>query len=216
MCLVGATFLHLFIGNLYLWGNIAPYVISYLHYQGDPDANDDKIIMVIPISFLLESFACNLGSYLQKRYNNRVTIAVFGILCLGSIFGASQVKTFKAFMMFYGVLFPIGIGVIYFVALMAAWEWFGPYKGFCTGVIVAGFGFGTFIFSFITTGIVNPHDQGRVKDPITGESFFPEDVAERVPKMFIYCILIWSVFTMIGVICVERNPEFVKEEKARI
>ena len=35
---VSGIMIHLFCGNLYLWGNIANYVISYFHYLGDEQA----------------------------------------------------------------------------------------------------------------------------------------------------------------------------------
>ena len=38
LTVVGSIFIHLMIGNLYLWGNIEPYVISYFHRKGDTSA----------------------------------------------------------------------------------------------------------------------------------------------------------------------------------
>ena len=35
MTVIGGVLIHLMIGNLYLWGNIEPYVISYFHWKGD-------------------------------------------------------------------------------------------------------------------------------------------------------------------------------------
>ena len=40
LSIAGAICIHLMIGNLYLWGNIAPYVISYYHWKGDNDATE--------------------------------------------------------------------------------------------------------------------------------------------------------------------------------
>ena len=48
---IGGVLIHLMVGNLYLWGNVSPYVISYFHYKGDMLVNDSLTISVIPISF---------------------------------------------------------------------------------------------------------------------------------------------------------------------
>ena len=41
---------------------------------------------------------------------------------------------------------------------MCGWEWFPNNKGLVSGLVVAGYGFGAFIFGFITTHIANPND----------------------------------------------------------
>ena len=57
LILFGAFCLHLFCGNLYLWGNIANYVISYFHYphkgmpNGDPNATLAIAVLVLPVTF---------------------------------------------------------------------------------------------------------------------------------------------------------------------
>lgn len=53
LTLAGGVLIHLVIGNVLLWGNISHYVISYLHYHGDPAASDDKVVVIFPISLLV-------------------------------------------------------------------------------------------------------------------------------------------------------------------
>jgi hypothetical protein len=38
MSIVGGILIELVIGNLYLWGNITEYLVSYYHYKGDEKA----------------------------------------------------------------------------------------------------------------------------------------------------------------------------------
>jgi len=78
---------------------------------------------------------------------------------LGSVFAASFSTSWRAFVFFYGFIFPIGIGLTYWVPIMSGWEWFPDDKAKVAGFIVAGFGFGAFIFGFVTTGIVNPENK---------------------------------------------------------
>ena len=41
----------------------------------------------------------------------------------------------------------LGCGMAYFVALICCWEYFPKRKGLVTGVILGGYGFGSFIFA---------------------------------------------------------------------
>ena len=50
LCVLGGILIHLMIGNLYLWGNISSYVLSYYHYKHDPLAIESMGVSVIPIS----------------------------------------------------------------------------------------------------------------------------------------------------------------------
>lgn len=54
----GGVCIHLFCGNLYLWANIQPYVLSHLHYgpandraAADKSVTPDIGLLVLPISF---------------------------------------------------------------------------------------------------------------------------------------------------------------------
>lgn len=55
LVLVGGFSIHLFNGCFFLWGNIAPYVLSYFYHFGGPDGNGQKdltqadAVTVIPI-----------------------------------------------------------------------------------------------------------------------------------------------------------------------
>ena len=49
MTLVGGCSIHLFGGILFLWGNIANYVVSYFHYKGDPNATLMAAMAIMPI-----------------------------------------------------------------------------------------------------------------------------------------------------------------------
>ena len=117
------------------------------------------------------------------------------------------------FVFLYAVVFPAGIGMCYWTPIMSVWEWFPDNKGLVTGLIVGGFGFGAFIFGFITTAIANPHNEQRIK--IDGSEYFPKDVADQVPKMYQTTALIWVGLATVGILLVKRNPEYVAFEARR-
>jgi len=81
---------------------------------------------------------------------------------------------------FYGGGFPIGIGMMYWTPLICAWEYFPDRKGLISGLIIGAFGFGAFIFGFISTAIVNPENY-QIDKSDKDDPYFPEQVTNRVP-----------------------------------
>ena len=118
----------------------------------------------------------------------------------------------------YAIVFPIGIGICYYTPLMCGWEHLPSKKGMVSGLIIGGFGFGAFIFGFISTAIANPDNLKKVKeDPTcTGDdcnSFFPSEVYDKVPRMIRICSLLWIPLALTGILFVTRNDDYVKKAK---
>ena len=156
LTVIGGIAIHIFCGNLYLWGNIINYVVSYYHFQGDKEANLSIASFVLPLSFLVQSSFMPLGAYLQKRFNPKLILILGSAIMISAIYFASNAKKWWYFVFFYGFQFPAGIGISYFTPIICGWEWFPENKGLVSGLIVGGYGFGAFIFGFISTALVNP------------------------------------------------------------
>ena len=80
-----------------------------------------------------------------------------------------------------------------------------------TGLIIGGFGFGAFIYGFITTSIVNPENAKKLIDPDGVSRYYDEEIAMRVPKMYDNCISTWLGLTFLGTILSSRNPNFITQ-----
>jgi len=90
----------------------------------------------------------------------------------------------------YSVFFPMGLGMITFIPILCGWEWFPKRRGMVSGIILAGSGISNAFFNIITSKIANPENYER--DVISGDNkYFPEVVADRVPKMLRTCVYIW-------------------------
>ena len=63
LTVIGGICIHLMIGNLYLWGNITDYVISYYYHLGDPHALPANAVIIIPLSYTTQSFFNPVGAY---------------------------------------------------------------------------------------------------------------------------------------------------------
>jgi len=207
LTLFGGVCIHLFCGNLYLWGNISTYVVSYFNQvHGDPNATTEIAGIMLPLMILFQAFTVPLGAYMQKRYNPKLVLLLGSVIMVGSVFAATFCRTWWAFTFFYGLMFPVGIGIVYYVPIMCGWEWFPEHKGTVTGVVVAGYGFGAFIFGFISTALVNPTNE----KPTLDGKFFRDDVSKNVPNMLRICLIFWALLCVVSIATVSRNPEYVQ------
>jgi len=68
----------------------------------------------------------------------------------------------------------LGIGFCYITPIKYGWLFFPDNKGFVSGVIMSASGIGSFIFSFIAHGVVNPEGVNPVVDSAGGK-LFPSD-----------------------------------------
>jgi len=106
-------------------------------------------------------------------------------------------------------MFPSGIGLVYYAAILTGMEWFPENKGAITGFIAAGYGFGAFIFGPLCQLIVNPENSKPFRpDDGTGtqDELFGADVAARVPRMLRLCLIPWCVLCVMAVALAKRAP----------
>ncbi len=88
-----------------------------------------------------------IGGRLQKKYGPR-NIALLGgvLLGLGYLIGGFVGANFPLKLVGIGVIGGAGIGLAYVVPLAVGLKWFPDKKGLVSGLAVAGFGFGAFIW----------------------------------------------------------------------
>ena len=82
-------------------------------------------------------------------------------------------------------------------------RWFPDKKGTVVGIINAGYGISSTVWSQIQLAIANPNNVEAVEDVEGGDAFFEdEDVLNRVPTL---------IYTMAGIyaICLSIGKEYV-------
>lgn len=136
----------------------------------------------------------------------KMVIFLGGSVSLGGVFLASFVEELVPFVLLYCVLNGLGCGTCYMVPLICGWEWYPERKGIVTGLIVGGYGFGSFIFANVSTSLVNPHGvQADVYDAKNDVTYFGDEVADRVPYMIRTLAFIWAVFVLIAICMISRK-----------
>ena len=61
--------------------------------------------------------------------------------------------------MFYGIIGAAGNGFTYMVPMICGWDYFPERRGLITGIIMAAYGFGSFMYVLIAKAIINPDDE---------------------------------------------------------
>ncbi len=142
---VGALLVQLCLGAIYAWG-------AFTKALQDPTG-----AFAFSATQAQAIFAAGLASFalmmiLAGRWQDRIgprKVAVVGGLVLGLgylLAGLVGGTSFWALFFFIGIVGGAGIGLGYVCPIAACVKWFPDLKGFVTGLAVAGFGAGAFIF----------------------------------------------------------------------
>lgn len=199
----------LYLGCFFLWGNISIYVLSYFHNL-HPSASYGFIFLVDSMLIFANWTGYQLGSYLfmNRRWHPKLILALGGAISLTGVFLSSLTTGVGAYLACYCLMNGLGCGTCYMVPLICGWEWFPEKKGLVTGCILGGYGFGSFIFSQVSTKLVNPDGLNpTINDPENPNiTFYDTDVSDRVPYMIQTLVYIWIGLVVIGVLLIERKP----------
>ena len=100
--------------------------------------------------------------------------------------------------------------------LISGWEWFPEKKGLVSGIMIGGYGFSTFVFSWVSTQYVNAEDaKPSILDPKTEVAYFDKTVSNRVPGMLRHLAMIYSVLLAVSVLLMDRRTKITQSESQR-
>jgi OFA family oxalate/formate antiporter-like MFS transporter len=144
LVVVGGLLVQLCLGAIYAWG-------AFTTALQDPNGlfkySASQTSWIFSAGLASFAFTMILAGRLQDRYGPR-TIAVIGGLVLGAgyVIASFTGTSFPAMLFFIGIVGGAGIGMGYVCPIAASVKWFPDLKGLITGLAVAGFGAGAFIF----------------------------------------------------------------------
>jgi OFA family oxalate/formate antiporter-like MFS transporter len=207
---IGAILVQLALGSLYSWGSMTIFLSPVL---GLPR---EVTVYIFGVSIISFAFTMILAGDLMKKIGPQKT-AILGaiVMGIGAFLSAFFIMLksslgygvlgilvpFIGLIIGYGFLYGAGIGLSYVVPIATANKWFPDKKGFITGVAVAGFGAGSFVFNYVIKFLANP--QGLQSN----DSKFPAEMAKTVPIMFVVLGIIYLIAIIIGSKTLQNPPD---------
>ncbi|KAL8452293.1 hypothetical protein Emag_002412 [Eimeria magna] len=140
MALAGAFLIHLTLGSLHAFGNVAPLIISYMRLL-QPSASiryHDGLILYVS-AVLIQGIAGFFGGRLHRALGpSKATLLGGSVMSIGLVMSALTLHNCFLFCLSFGVVTAIGSGLCYPVPLTCALEWQPDRKGAVSCVIFFG------------------------------------------------------------------------------
>lgn len=216
LVITGGFLVHLTLGTIYTYGNIAPYIVSYIRNQSHPASlTQGATTWIFAFALMGQGGAMFLGGWMVKKIGPRWTTLIGSwVMSLGVCLTYFTIRvSFWLVLLTYGLLFGVGVGIAYIGPLSSAMKWLPKRKGFANGIVVAGFGLGALIFNIVQTMYVNPGNETATK--VNGEEYFTEqDLLHRVPHLFLILGGSYAVMQLIGSLLITNPPEGYKDQNA--
>mmetsp|Transcript_31698 Transcript_31698/g.73524 ORF Transcript_31698/g.73524 Transcript_31698/m.73524 type:complete len:457 (-) Transcript_31698:89-1459(-) len=216
---VAACLLHLTFGTVYCWGNMAPYIVSFMRWHGHC-VDYDEMSWAVSVTTSLQAIAMICGGSLHHRMGlHRTACLGCSLMTAGVLLSSVTVTCGKClFLLTYAGLFGFGMGLAYIVPMLVLMKWLPRMKGLASGIVVAGFGAGACVFNKLQEMRINPTEVVPSLE-LEGQKFFnwhePETVQAvlaHVPRLLRLQGCIFAVMHVLG-LWMLREPAPPKEEE---
>jgi OFA family oxalate/formate antiporter-like MFS transporter len=196
---VGGILIQLALGAIYAWSAFTTPLQGSSSEFGFSKTETQLIFSAGLASFAIMTI---IGGRLQVRYGPRIIAMLGGVLLgLGYIAAGLVGANFPAKLLFIGIVAGSGIGLAYVVPIAIGVKWFPDKKGLVSGLAVAGFGFGAFIWILVA----NPPSILGFSGLIVKQAGTYAYTVANVDMAFIVYGIAFLVLVLIGA-SVMRNP----------
>jgi OFA family oxalate/formate antiporter-like MFS transporter len=149
LSLVGAMLVIPCLGAVYAWSIFqTPLQELFGEKMGvAPEALATQISMVFSVTILVFGVTALFGGMIQDRIGPQKVTIIGGLLLGASLMLASRATSIAQIYFFYGIIGGTGLGFAYITPLATCNKWFPDKKGMISGVVVAGMGLGSLVFT---------------------------------------------------------------------
>jgi OFA family oxalate/formate antiporter-like MFS transporter len=149
---IGAVLIQLALGSIYAW-SIFNKPLASADYL-DENAKSLAILGIFATSLAGFGLFVSVGGRLQDKYGPRKIAMVAGVIyAIAYVLSWQMVENLPGMYVAYALL-GAGVGIGYSCPLACCVKWFPDKRGLISGIAVAGFGAGTFIFAQVGTFII--------------------------------------------------------------
>jgi len=111
--------------------------------------------LTFSILIVLQTFLSPIQGYLIDKFGARLLIASGCLLSGLGWIAASYVTTLLGLYLTYGLFCGIGTGIVYVGVVGLMVRWFPDRRGFATGIVAAGYGFGALLTNTPIYNMIN-------------------------------------------------------------
>lgn len=204
---IAAGFLvHLSLGTLYTFGNLGPYIVSYVRNRSllaEPDLRSSTTSWIYACALIGQGGAMFFGGWLASKIGPRLSTLIGSwTMSVGVALSFVAIRvSFWLLLLTYGIMFGVGVGIAYVGPLSCAMKWLPKWKGVANGVVVSGFGLGALVFDAVQTAYINPDNlvtnTANPSDPHE-QYYMQQDLLDRVPTMFLILAATYATMQFIG------------------
>lgn len=153
---IGGMIIHLVIGSLYQWGIINIYVTSYYKILS-PSVTLEANAIAFPLMMFCYGLTMRIGIHLAEISHAIIVLVGVTILFSLSVFISSFMTEIWLFFFFYGILFGLFTGMVFMIPVVECNKYFPGMKMYVNGIILAGTGWGSVVFSQFSYAFLNPN-----------------------------------------------------------
>ncbi|XP_040574166.1 apicoplast pyruvate carrier 1 [Lepeophtheirus salmonis] len=207
--LFGGILVMIVLGSYYSFGNIMTYMTSYMRQNGSPNITYSDFIVVQSTYGMTQGITMPVIGYITLKIGENVSILIGTIVfSLGCI--VTHITIQKELWMVaatYGFISSLGQNLALIPTITTAMKWFPKHKALISGVIVSGYGGGSFIFNQIQTNYINPEnfliessgqDYGYFTNPI---------LLNRLPQLILLLGGIYFFMSLLGALLIVQPCE---------
>ncbi|MFO7678202.1 MAG: OFA family MFS transporter [Thermoplasmatota archaeon] len=144
---VGAVMIQLALGAIYAWSAFTTPLQGTTDFFSEFAFNKTQTQAIFSAGLASFALFTIVGGRLQKKISPRIVALLGGsLLGIGYIFASFVGNNFPMKLIGIGIIAGSGIGLAYVVPIAVGVKWFPDKKGLVSGLAVAGFGFGAFIW----------------------------------------------------------------------
>jgi MFS transporter, OFA family, oxalate/formate antiporter len=148
---VSVRWLQLVLGFIVMMTISSPQYVWTLFtgpFQGKTGALLSDVQWTITILIVLQTWLSPLQGFLVDRFGPKLLIAGGAILSGLGWVASSYATSLTELYLTYGLLCGVGTGIVYIGIIGLMVRWFPNNRGFATGVVAAGYGFGAMLTTF--------------------------------------------------------------------
>jgi OFA family oxalate/formate antiporter-like MFS transporter len=144
---IGGILIQLALGAIYAWSAFTGPLQGSATAPSEFNFTKTETQAIFSVGLLVFAIFTIIGGRLQIKHGPMKVALIGGtLLGLGYILASFIGASFIGKLIFIGVLSGAGIGLAYVVPIATGVKWFPDKKGLVSGLAVAGFGFGAFIW----------------------------------------------------------------------